>query len=373
MRTIEQIENLRGVKVLLRADFNVPIKNGMVVDDYRIRAALPTLRYLREHGAKVIIVSHLEVNSGEESSLKPVAEVLNKIIGGIHFIEDYGTVRDYIDSKLGAGECVLLENLRHHEGEKKNDRKFAKELAGMAQIYVNDAFPVCHREHASIVGVPKYIPGYVGFQVRNEIDNLSKAFSPNHPFLFILGGAKFETKVPLLKKFIKIADSVFVGGALANDFYKCMGLEIGQSTFSTAKINCHEYAVNPKVFIPVDVVIQDGTAKTPDSLGKNDRIMDAGPATTILLKEKISTANFILWNGPLGLYEDGYRGPTLELAKMIGEATLRGATTIVGGGDTVASISALGIEEHYTFISTAGGAMLDFLAKGTLPGLEAIK
>lgn len=372
IKSIKEIKNLKDIVVFLRADFNVPIKHGMVVDDYRIKAAIPTLEYLRKGGAKVILTSHLEVLEGEEPTLRPVATVLEKLGHPVRFVSDYKDVKQTLTS-IENGECLMLENLRKWEGEKKNDDSFAKELASLANIYVNDAFSVCHREHASVVGIPRYIPGYVGFQVEKEVFHLSKAFNPDHPFLFILGGAKFETKLPLMNKFIGIADTVFVGGALANDFYKCRGYEIGLSTYSHSKVDCSVYSCNPKVYVPVDVVTQNGENKTPDSLSKTDKIMDAGPATVTVLREKIAAAKFILWNGPLGLYEDGYRGPTLDLARMVGDATLRGATTIVGGGDTVASIAAVGSQEKYTFISTAGGAMLDFLAKGTLPGLEVLK
>ena len=371
MKILKDIENLQGVKVFLRADFNVPVKNGAVADDFRIRAALPTIEYLRSHGARLVIASHLEVIDGEKATIAPVATKLKNLGVSVIFVKDYKKAFD-AGEHLADGECLLLENLRMWDGEKENDPKFAKELASLADIYVNDAFPVCHREHASIVGVPKYIPGYAGLQLQKEVENLSKAFNPAHPFLFILGGAKFDTKMPLLTRFLGAADSIFVGGALANDLFKAKDYEIGLSLISKGAFDLSHIISDPKLMIPIDVVNQKGETKPAMSLSADDKIMDMGPESVKILKGKIETAKFILWNGPMGLYEDGYRGPTLDIAEMLAEATGRGATTIVGGGDTIAAIATLKLEDRFTFISTAGGAMLDFLAKGTLPGIEAL-
>lgn len=372
MKTLTDIEHLDGVKVLVRADFNVPISNGVVVEDFRIRAALPTIEYLRSRGAKIILISHLEAADGSNGSLKPVIQSLKSLNISVTFVEKIQNARSAIENSAN-GECILLENVRFFEGEKNNDKSFAKELASLADIYVNDAFSVSHRDHASVVGVPQYISGYVGVQFEKEISHLSKAFNPSHPFLFALGGAKFETKLPLLAKFMKTADTVFVAGALANDFFRAKGYEIGKSLVSKGNIDLSSYINDPKLLLPIDIVNKENQVKNADGLSTDDIILDAGPQTLEILKQKLTEAKFILWNGPLGLYEDGYRKPTLELAKMIGEATLRGAETIVGGGDTLAAIAELGIEEKFTFISTGGGAMLDFLAQGTLPGIEALE
>jgi len=242
----------------------------------------------------------------------------------------------------------------------------------MADIYVNEAFSVCHRKHASIIGVPKYIPGYAGLQLENEIKHLSKAFNPAHPFMFLLGGAKFETKLPLLDKFMKTADTVFVGGALASDFYKEKGWEIGKSKTSTGNFNLSRYVKSPKLLLPIDVTLADGSIKASDKLTANDKIMDSGPKTVDMLREKVATAKFILWNGPLGVYEDGYHQPTMDLARMISDATVKGAESVIGGGDTLAAVAEQGLQETFTFMSTGGGAMLDFLAQGTLPGIQAL-
>ncbi|MDE1941152.1 MAG: phosphoglycerate kinase [Patescibacteria group bacterium] len=372
MKTLKDIPHLQGVKVMVRADFNVPVRNGVVADGFRIKSTLPTIDFLRKSGARIILVSHLESADGKNESLQPIAEHLNGLGVPISFVKDWRTANQII-GELKDGECALLENVRLFEGEKENASRFAQELASLADIYVNDAFSVSHREHASIVGVPRYLPSYAGFQLEKEIANLSKAFHPSHPFLFILGGAKFETKLPLLAKFMQIADSIFVGGALANDFFAAKGYEIGVSLVSKGKIDLSPYADDPKLHIPLDVMTKENAIKDPDKLDKSDQIVDSGPKTLEALGKMIAGAKFILWNGPLGIYEDGYRGPTLDLAKLVSLATKNGATTIVGGGDTLAAIDTLGLLNGFTFISTGGGAMLDFLAKGTLPGIKALE
>ncbi len=384
MKILSDIEYLKDVRVLVRVDFNVPIKSGKVVNDYRIRMALPTINYLRDKGAKVILMSHLEVLEGEKNTLEPVAAVLNTLGAPVTFVKNIRSATDEI-AKMAVGSCILLENLRQFDGEKANDPMFAKELASLGDIYVNDAFSVCHREHASIVGVPKLIPSYAGLQVQNEIANLSQAFHATHPFLFILGGAKFDTKLPLLERFMGLADDVFVGGALANDFFKAKGYEVGKSLISVGDFDLSKYLSNPRLMLPVDVVNEAHEIKLAGSLTQTDKIMDAGPQSIELLRAKINAASFILWNGPLGLYEKGYQEPTLEVAKMIaarfgtvGNNSLspQGSnlfTSIVGGGDTLAAIATLGLENKFSFVSTAGGAMLDYLSKGTLPGIEALQ
>lgn len=372
MKTITDIKKLKGLKVFLRADFNVQIKNGVVVDDFRIRAAIPTIDFLRKAGAKVVIASHIEVAEGEEATLRPMIPVLNKLGVEVTFVEDYKKVGEVI-ANTSDGSCILLENLRTWEGEKKNDPAFAKELASSVDIYVNDAFPVSHRPHASVVGIPTYVPGYAGFQVIKEVANLSKAFNPSHPFVFILGGAKFETKLPLIQKFIGTAETVFIGGALANDFYKAKGWEVGKSLLSKGAFDFSPFLNNQKLILPYDVVTDKHETKKGDAVSKDDVILDDGPETIQAISGHIATAQFILWNGTLGLCEKGFGAGSKELAGMIATATKRGATTIVGGGDTVAALEMFGLKDSYTFVSTAGGAMLDFLAQGTLPGLEVLK
>lgn len=335
-KSLKEIGEIKGKTVLVRLDFNVPIEAGVVVDDYRIRSSLPTISYLKQKGAKIVIIAHVE---NEPATLMPVYERLRKD-AQVLFCDDVLKNGKHCIENMTDGDVLLCENIRMYKGEKANDEEFAKELASLGEIYVNDAFSVSHREHASIVGLPKYLPAYAGLQFEEEIKNLSQCFSPEHPFLFILGGAKFETKMPLVEKFLKIADEVFIGGALYNEMDKNS-----------------EIAKNPKVTLPIDFVISDGKA------------LDAGEKTVELLKEKVAQAKFILWNGPLGQYEKGFVEPTRILAQAISESS---AFSLLGGGDTVAAISELGLEDKFGFVSTGGGAMLDFLANGTLPGLEAL-
>lgn len=373
MQTLKDIKVLEGVRVLVRVDFNVPIKNGVIVDDFRIKSAFPTIDYLCDGGAKVILIGHLEANEPSENTFKPVAEhIVNKLGKKITFVANLRNANSIINDQMHNGDCVLLENLRHDDGEKKNDPKFAEALASLADIYVNDAFSVSHRTHASVVGVPKLIPSYAGFQLEKEVNNLSKAFEPAHPFLFVLGGAKFETKLPLLEKFIKTADNIFVGGALATDIFKAKGYEIGISLVSKGNFDISNYVNESKLLLPLDIVNQEGVEKSADKLSLNDNSMDCGKKTIALLQEKVNEAKFILWNGPLGIYEKGYKASTLALAKMI--ANRFGVVeSLVGGGDTLAAIAENNDEDKFTFVSTAGGAMLDFLANGTLPGIEVLR
>jgi phosphoglycerate kinase len=384
MRTLRDIEFLENVKVLLRADFNVPIENGAIVDDFRIRATLPTIDYLTKKGAKVILVSHLESADGKNLSLAPIADHINRLGVKTSFIKDikksYEVIETCDPKSKNGGSCFLLENLRLFEGEKANDRKFAKELASLADIFVNDAFSVCHRKHASIIGVTEFLPSYAGLQLEEEISHLSMAFNPTRPFLFVLGGAKFETKLPLLQKFIDKVDTVFVGGALVNDLLKSKGYEVGKSITSKTEVDLTDIINSPNLLLPVDIV-QDKVCKAVGRLSSEDINMDIGPETLALLVEKIKSARFILWNGPLGKYESGFKEATLQFAKALGDITEKSksyndqekAVSIVGGGDTLATISLLGIEREFTFVSTGGGAMLDFLAEGTLPGILALE
>ncbi|MFA6295716.1 MAG: phosphoglycerate kinase [Candidatus Paceibacterota bacterium] len=375
MKTLKDIQFVDGIKVLMRADFNVPLKNGVVANDYRIRMTIPSIEYLLSKGAVVILMSHLEADDGSNPSLQPVANRLNELGVKVSFIKDYKNAYEFIESESQkSGKCFLLENLRFFDGEKGNDPKFSKELASLADIYVNDAFSVCHRKHASIVGVPKLLDSYAGLQLEKEISYLSKAFNPTRPFLFILGGAKFDTKLPLFEKFMKIADFVFVGGALANDFLLKKGYEVGESTVSKGDFELSQFLGNEKLLLPSDVLNEKREVKSVIDFSSTEKMVDVGPKTLEELREVILKAKSILWNGPLGRYEDGFQDSTLALAKIIGEATENdGVESIVGGGDTLAAIATLGIESKFTFVSTGGGAMLDFLANGTLVGIEVLK
>ncbi len=363
-KTLDQMPDISGQPVLVRLDLNVPVKDGVVVDDFRIKQAMPTIEFLRQKQAKILIISHIE---GGSDTLKPVFEYLQKSLP-VTFCLDCVESGNACVEQCQPGEIILCENIRLYDGEKRNDKDFAKKLASLAKYYVNDAFSVSHRSHASVVGVPQFIPGFIGLQFQKEIENLSKAFNPPHPFLFILGGAKFDTKLPLVKKFLHVADTIYVCGALANDFYKAKGYEVGQSTISNG-VDVSDLLNETKIVLPADAVAEDKSVVGVEQLAKDQKIMDAGPVSLAELSDLIKNAKAILWNGPLGNYEKGFTQPTIDVAKMIAES---GALSLVGGGDTLAAISTLGFESKFTFISTGGGAMLDFLANETLPGLQAL-
>ncbi len=370
-KTLPEAGDLEGRCVLLRLDLNVPIKDGKVVDDFRIIRALPTLEFLREKGAKIIIVSHIE---GKTKTLRPVYEYLNALFPIKSFVEHYvGVPVPENITSLHSREAVLCENLRQYEGEKKNDEAFSRKLSSLAELYVNEAFSASHRPHASIIGLPRYLPGYAGLLFDEEVKNLSEAFTPLRPAFFILGGAKFDTKLPLLQKFLRFYEYVFVGGALANDVFKARGLEVGGSKVSEGNLPSDDVISQKNFFVPIDVVVKSERGvfvKKPEEVGADEIIMDAGPATVEFLKDYIRRSKFVLWNGPLGNYESGFKATTEELANYIVENSIR---SILGGGDTLAAIASLNVIDKIDFVSTAGGAMLDFLGNETLPGLEALE
>ena len=375
MNYIDEQEDLKGVRVLLRLDLNVPIKDGEVADPYRLERVIETIDFLREKQAQTIIIAHCE--GKEATSLVPMWQYLNGFFP-VEFSETFFTP-EAVDkiSKLEDKGVLMFENVRINPGEKENNEEFAKKLAQMADIYVNDAFSVSHRKHASIVGVPKFLPHYAGILMRKEIENLSKVFNPEKPFLFMLGGAKFDTKLPLIKKYLEKADKVFVGGALSNNVYRTKGLEIGKSMVSEGDFGIEEMLNNPKFMIPIDLTVVEENGdikfKKPEEVLPMDKINDCGPETIKMLKEEVSKSKTVVWNGPVGDYELGFYDKTEQLAEIIAEATSNGVESIVGGGDTLASIKKLGLEDKFTFVSTGGGAMLDFLVNETLPGIEALE
>jgi len=370
--TLKDIKNLKGKRVVLRLDFNVPIKNGKIVETMRIDRVIPTIEYLRKKKAKIVILSHMGKDAS--SSLKPVVQYLSKTMN-VGFVPDFRTEQAHkIADSLPEGGVVVFENLRLDDRETANDPEFAKYLASFGDVYVNDAFAVSHRAHASVVGITKYLPSYAGFLIADEIKNLSLALDPKHPFLFILGGAKFDTKMPLMKKFMKIADQVFIGGVLANDFLHDVGLEVGKSFVDHYKFKLTPLLKKGKIILPSDVVVrnvanQKTSIKHIDELSVGESIMDVGPETIKNLAPVLKKAKLIVWNGPLGFYEEGFDKATIMLLKAITETK---ATSIIGGGDTAAIVEKLGLDKKLSFISTGGGATLDFLADGKLPGIDAI-
>lgn len=373
MKSIKDLKVLKGKKVILRADFNVPMKNGVVLDDFRIKKTIPTILFLQKKGAKVIIISHIGRDSKE--SLFEVSKSVKKYVKNFEFINApiFSDTTEQRVNSLKDGEVILLENLRSETGEEKNSPSFARALSRYGEIYINDAFSVSHREHASVVGITKYLPGYAGYQMEAEIENLSKVFSPGHPFLFILGGAKFETKIPLIKKFLRQADNIFIAGAIANDFFKAKGYEIGTSLTSNANFQITPLLKAKNLILPIDVEVTKNSKNhftKPIEVMVDESIVDIGPLSIEVLKDLIGKAGFILWNGPLGKYETGFGGATEEILKVISKSK---AKNVIGGGDTVELISKLKIESKLGFVSTGGGATLDFLSKGTLPGIRVLK
>lgn len=369
--SIADAQGLRGKRVLLRTGINVPLVNGEVRNSFRIEKALKTIMFLQEAGAKTVVIGH--IGRDPKDSLKPVHEALSKHIKVAWCGDIVGVEVEEAVSKLKEGETVLLENTRSHAGEVENDDAFARELATYGDVYVNDAFSVAHREHASIVGVPKYLPAYAGLLFVEEFTNLSQSRTPQPPSLFVLGGAKFETKMPLVEAYIKKYDRVFVGGALANDIFNALGVEVGASMMSKVDLKGSSLIEHNKLILPVDVTVYGPEGKVVKDIHEvthDETILDAGPKTVRLLEEHIKHAKTVLWNGPLGDYERGFCEQTEAFAKMLAETS---AFSVVGGGDTVAAIESLNVYEKFNFVSTAGGSMLQFLEQGTLVGIEALK
>lgn len=369
IKTIDDIGDIKGKKVLLRASFNVPVQDGQVMDPFRIEMTIPTITELRQKGAKVILLSH--IGRDPKETLEPVMRYLQDFLPVIFIRDIYSTNAKKMIDYAAPGSVIVLENLRRWEGEEKNDVEFSKHLASFGDIYINDSFPECHREHASVFGITEYLPSFAGRQLMQEINNLSKTFNPEHPFLFILGGAKVETKLPLINNFLDKADNIFIGGVIANDFFKDMNVKVGASALSNQKVP-KNLIDHEKITLPEDVVVErKGKHENVayDSVLENDKIFDMGRKTVERLKDHIRKAKFILWNGPVGYCEGGFCDGTKAIAEAISESK---AVSIIGGGDTLGVVGD-DIQEKITFISTGGGAMLEFLAKGSLPGVEALK
>ena len=374
LRTISAFNNgeLLGKRVVLRVGFDVPVENGVVTNDFRIREALPTITQLRVAGARVVLISHIGRDKNE--SLAPVHMALIKHVpcawaGGL--------IGEDITTKIAAladGEMILLENLRSNDGETANDDTFAKTIASYGDLYVNEAFSVAHREHASIVGIPKYVPSYAGLGFEKEVTELANAFTPTSPSVFVIGGAKFDTKLPLIKKFMPLYEKIYVCGALAHDLWEARGVSVGASLTSDVALTDTDIINAEKVILPVDVRIQslNGSARLdiPQRVGGADVIMDAGPESVKAMLASLADGGTLLWNGPLGFYERGFTDSTEAFAEGVVETSAR---TLVGGGDTVAAIEKLGLNSRFTHVSTGGGAMLEFLEKGTLPGITALE
>lgn len=378
MRSVEDIPRLENIPVIVRAALNVPVENGKVTNLFRLRAAIPTIHFLQKKRARVALIGHIGEMGTE--TLEPVYEAMKEFIPGLVWcpVTTGPKAREAVRN-LPAGGVVMLENLRRNTGETKNDMEFARQLAELADVFVEDSFDVCHREHASVVSLPKLLAPYAGLQVIREVRELTKALAPAAPALAIIGGAKFSTKEPVLTTLLKSYDRVFVGGALANDFMRVSGKTVGKSLVSSGvdELSIRTLLNNPKLMLPLDeIAAPEGASHDAGKVyGLNDipathAIYDDGPRTVSALAALTANAKTILWNGPLGLYEKGFIDATEALATAISSSS---AYSILGGGDTVAAVEKLGIAHRFSFISTGGGAMLDFLAKGTLPGLSALE
>ena len=385
-KTIEDID-VKGKKVLVRVDFNVPIKEGKVKDDTRIRAALPTLNYLLDHGAALVLCSHLGRPKGgpnPEFSMRPVAEHLAKVIGKpVAFAEDcIGPVAEAAAKAIKPGEILVLENTRFHLEEEKNNPEMAKQLAALADIYVNDAFGSAHRAHASTEGVARFLPAVSGYLMEKEIRYLGQAIAnPKRPFVAILGGAKISDKIGVIKNLLNVADQILIGGGMANTFFKAQGYPVGDSLVEEAALEVARELVatgNTKLRLPVDVVIADkfdneAERKTIEMGPVPDgwRILDIGPKTVAAYAKALHGAGTVVWNGPMGVFEmANFATGTFGVAKAVAES---GAISVVGGGDSVAAINQSGLTDKITHVSTGGGASLEMLEGLALPGVAALQ
>ena len=393
-KTVKDLD-VKGKKVLVRVDFNVPLskeEKGKIADDARIKAAIPTIDYLSENGAKVILMSHLGRPKGEanpEFSLKPVADYLaNEYNDKFTFISSDEVVDEKVKEevdKLQDGQIALLENTRFRKEETKNGEDFAKELASLADLYVNDAFGTSHRAHASNVGVASILPSAVGFLIEKEIEVMGKALEdPDHPFVSILGGAKVSDKIGVIENLITKVDTILIGGGMAYTFLKAQGIEIGKSLLEEDKMDLSLELIEKakangvEILLPVDVVIADKIEAGVDTeivdidnIPEDKEALDIGPKTAEIFAEKIKNAKTVVWNGPMGVFEiKEFSNGTNEVAKALSDSD---AVTIVGGGDSALAIEMAGLKNKITHISTGGGASLEFLEGKDLPGISAIE
>ena len=388
-KTIEDLD-LRGKRILMRVDFNVPLDEDLnITDDTRIRASLPTIKYAIDKNARVILMSHLGRPDGkvnDKMRLTPVAKRLEELLGKpVRMLKD--CVGDEVKKAVSAmkdGEVILLENLRFHAEEEKNDPDFAKELASLGDVFANDAFGTAHRAHASTQGVTKYLPSAAGFLLEKEIEYLGNAIdNPKRPFIAILGGAKVKDKIKVIDNLLNKVDALLIGGGMAYTFLKAEGKTIGASKFDkdgyeTAKSALDKAKkLNIPLLLPVDNVVADkfdtgaNTKLVGADIPDGWMALDIGPKTIKLFEDRLNGAKTVIWNGPLGVFEmEKYANGTRAIAQFL--ANLKGVTTIIGGGDTAAAMSKFKLENRMTHISTGGGASLEYLEGRSLPGIDAL-
>ena len=388
-KTVRDID-VNGKKVLVRCDFNVPQdENGAITDNRRIVAALPTINYLLEHNAKVILCSHLGRPKGEinpKYSLKPVSEELSRLLGReVKLAEDViGESAKTLTANMQEGEIVLLENVRYEAGEEKNDEELSKALASLAEVYVNDAFGTAHRAHSSTTGVASFLPAVSGFLIEKELEFLGSSLeNPKRPFVSILGGAKVSDKIGVIEQLINKVDTIIIGGGMAFTFLKSMGCNIGKSICEDDKLDLAKEllakaeAKGVKILLPVDThITTEYSNDYEDKFVSVKEIpdgwegLDVGPKSIEIFEEALKDAKTVVWNGPLGVCEfSKFKTGTYEIAKVLGTLD---ATTIIGGGDSAAAIEKMGLSDKMTHISTGGGASLEFLEGKKLPGIEAL-
>lgn len=390
-KTVKDID-VKGKRCLVRCDFNVPMQEGKITDDVRIRAALPTIEYLKENGAKIILMSHMGRPKGKpnkEFTLAPVAERLRDLIGcDVKFAQSDTVVDDSVIAAVKAmkdGDIALLENTRYREEETKNDPAFSKELAQLGEIFVNDAFGTAHRAHCSTAGVAEYMPAVSGFLIEKEIKFLGSAVEdPKRPFVAIMGGAKVSDKIPVIENLLKKVDVLIIGGGMSYTFFKGEGLEIGKSLLDaesvdlTKKLRQEAEDAGVKLLLPVDTVCAEEFSN--DSKSKvcdKDKIpadmmgMDIGPKTVKLFTDEIAKAGTVVWNGPMGVFEmSNFSAGTKAVAEAMAKSS---AITVIGGGDSAAAVKQFGLGDKMTHISTGGGASLEFLEGKELPGVAVLQ
>ncbi len=386
VKSIDKLKNLSGQAVFLRVDFNVPLQRGKIREDYKIKAGLETIEFLAAQGARLIVATHLGEPKGIDKTLsvKPVATRLQLLLKKpVKFLSSVSVekIRGAVNS-LEPGGIVMLENLRFNSGEYNNDAVYAKSLASLADIYVNDAFAVCHRPQASVAAINKYLPSYSGLLLSKELAALDNIVRPKKPLAIIMGGAKINTKAPLIAKLYPAAGSILIGGALANNFFKFQGLEIGRSLFDKDSLAVIKKfftgsKLKPKIKLPLDVVVQDKKGKVrvalPPSVRKDEMILDIGPKTIALYASEIRAAKTLAWNGPMGKYEEkSFKHGTLAIASLVAARSSGAAYGLVGGGETVEALKLSGMSEYVDWVSTAGGAMLTYLGGGAMPGLKGL-
>lgn len=389
-KTVRDVE-VKGKKVIVRCDFNVPMKDGKITDDTRIKAALPTIRYLLENGAAVILMSHMGRPKGEakmEFSLAPVAERLSGYLETeVRFKSSPEVVDDEIKKEaagLKAGEVFLLENVRFRKEETDNNPEFAKELASLAEIFVQEAFGTAHRAHASTAGIAAYLPAVSGFLIEKEVKFLGSAVeNPKRPFVAIMGGAKVGDKIPVIENLLTKVDALIIGGGMSYTFYKAMGLEIGTSILDSDNVELAKSLIEKakklgvKLLLPIDIVCakefdnnSESKVFNKESIPSDYMGLDIGPETIELYREALSKAATVVWNGPMGVFEmDNFAKGTRAVAQILADID---AITIIGGGDSAAAVEKFGLADRMSHISTGGGASLEFLEGKVLPGIDVI-